>query len=59
MELEAERLQAQAAAEESMQAQDAAAAALEASEEHIAALNERLAEEQGKTTAVQDALTQV
>ena len=42
-----------------MQAQDAAAAALEASEEHIASLNDRLAEEQSKTAAIQMGLNQV
>ena len=42
-----------------MQAQDAAAAALEASEEHIASLNDRVAEEQSKTAAIQMELNQV
>ena len=45
-ELEAESLQAQAAAEESVQAQANAMSALEASEEHIVSLNARLAQGQ-------------
>ena len=57
-ELQAERLQAEAAAQESMQAQDAAIAAVEATEEHIASLHARLAEEQTKTAAAQAALAQ-
>ena len=45
-ELEAERVQAQAAAEESVQAQANAMSAVQASEEHIMSLNARLAEGQ-------------
>ena len=58
-ELEAERVQAQAAAQESVQAQETAMAALEASEEHIASLNARMAEEQEKTAAAQAEKAQV
>ena len=58
-ELEAERVQAQAAAQESVQAQETAMAALEASEELIASLNARVAEEQEKTAAAQAEKAQV
>ncbi|KAK9818730.1 hypothetical protein WJX74_005054, partial [Apatococcus lobatus] len=52
-ELEAERVQAQAAAQESMQAHENALSALEASEEHIASLHARVAEERRKAAAAQ------
>lgn len=48
-ELEAERVQAQAAAQESVQAQETAMAALEASEEHIASLQQKAAAAQAET----------
>lgn len=58
-ELEAERVQAQNAAQESVQAHETAMAAVQASEEHIAYLNARVDEEQQRAAAAQAATRQV
>lgn len=58
-ELEAERVQAQTAAQESMQAHETAMEALQASEEHIAYLNNCVAEEQQRAAAAQAGTRQV
>ena len=58
-ELEAERVQAQTAAQESVQAHETAMAALQASEEHIAHLSARVTEEQQRAAAAQPETRQV